>query len=251
MKRLHCGFWVGFLCASWGCSGEGAGCWTPQGEATSRTVTLPAPIDAVQVLDRIDVEWSPHAGPEGPSLTWHAGEGVIGGMSAELGGGTLLIQDLNRCRWVRPPHAVPKVRIEGLDCRDWLLEGQGSFTMVDTLHTGDLQLTGDEMSGPMYVLFDGDTLRVRLPNGIGQFEVQGRAQRLRAFRAGFGDLDARGLDARQAMVHHGGLGALHLKASDYLFLEVAGAGHTTLYGEPNASNIQYLPGAAGSVTVLP
>ncbi|MCH1575044.1 MAG: DUF2807 domain-containing protein [Flavobacteriales bacterium] len=251
MQRLPIPFWGLFLFVAAGCSGEGAGCWTPQGDATAASVSLDVPMEAVQIVDRIDVEWLPTAGPEGPRLTWHTGEGLIEGMSAELQDGTLLIQDLNRCRWVRPLDAVPKVRIEGVDCRNWLLEGQGSFSMVDTLYGGDLRVTGDEMSGPMQLLFHGDTLQVRLPNGIGHLAVSGQARRLRAFRAGFGDLDARHLDAHQAMVHHGGLGDLHLNAANYLYLEVAGAGNTYLHQEPEESNIQFLDGAVGTVTLVP
>lgn len=234
-----------------GCNGEEAGCWTPLGEEATQVVSLDMPIETVQILDRINVEWSPVVGPDAPRLVWTAGEGVMGGMSAGSANGVLLIQDLNACRWVRPLHAIPHLRIEGVECRDWLLEGQGTFTMVDTLIGGDLKLTGDEMSGPAHLLFNGDTLQVRMPNGIGHVEAKGRARRLRAFRAGFGDLNARDLAVRQAMVHHGGLGEVQLNASDYLYLEVAGPGHTFLYGETEDANIQLLDGATGTVTDVP
>jgi hypothetical protein len=251
MERLPMLLWGLSLFLAAGCSGEGAGCWTPQGDATSASVSLDLPIEAVQIVDRIDVEWLPTAGPEGPRLTWYTGEGLMEGMSADLQDGTLLIQDLNRCRWVRPLDAAPLVRIEGVDCRNWLLEGQGSFSMADTLFGGDLRVTGDEMSGPMQLLFNGDTIQARLPNGIGHLTVSGKARRLRAFRAGFGDLDARHLDANQAMVHHGGLGDLHLNASNYLYLEVAGAGNTYLHKEAEESLIQFLDGAMGTVEPVP
>jgi len=251
MQRFLFVLWIGPLVLAAGCIGEGAGCLTPLGEVTTHTVALDGGFEAAQVLDRIDVEWAPKEAGEAPRLIWTAGEGVLAGMSAEVSDGTLLIQDLNTCRWVRPLHAVPKVRIEGVDCRQWLLEGQGQFTMLDTLREGDLRVTGDEMSGSVYLLFDADTLQVRMPNGIGHVDVQGRARRLRAFRSGFGDLNARQLETRQAMVHHRGLGEVHINATDYLYLEVAGAGNTYLHGTTEDSNIQILDGATGSVMDVP
>lgn len=251
MGRLLLPVCVGVLLALAGCNGEEAGCWTSLGDPTTQVVSLGSPIETVHILDRVNVEWSPAPGPDGPQLIWTAGEGVIGGMSSEVNNGILQIQDLNTCRWVRPLHAIPQLRIEGLACRDWLLEGQGTFTMVDTLIGGDLKFTGDEMSGPASLLFHGDTLQVRMPNGIGHVEARGTARRIRAFRAGFGDLNARDLDVRQAMIHHGGLGEVRLNASDYVYLEVAGPGHTYLYGGAEDANIQFLDGATGTVIDVP
>jgi hypothetical protein len=53
------------------------------------------------------------------------------------------------------------------------------------------------------------------------------------------------------MVHHGGLGDLHLNASNYLYLEVAGAGNTYLHKEAEESLIQFLDGAMGTVEPVP
>ena len=233
------------------CNREGADCFTPLGEPETRTVQLSEDINAIEIRDYIDVEWSPVPDSEGARAIWSGGAGTLDGLDATVTDGTLVIQDLNSCRWVRSMEAVPTVRLAGWACREVLLEGQGSFTMVDTLVGGDLDVEGNEMAGPVKLRFAGDTLKVRMPNGIGHVHIAGRALRLRSFRSGFGDLDARALYAESAMVNHAGVGEVHLRASQYLYLAMGGAGNAYLHNTPSDQVIQYLDGATGSVLTWP
>ena len=233
------------------CNREGAGCLTPLGAPATRTVELTEEVTAIEIRDYIDVEWSPVPSPEGARAIWSGGAGILDGLDATVTEGTLVVQDFNACRWVRPMDAVPKVRLEGWICREVLLEGQGRFTMVDTLVGGDLEVVGNEMAGPVKLSFAGDTVKVRMPNGIGHVDIAGRAQRLRSFRSGFGDLDARALETESAMVNHAGVGEVHLNATAYLYLSMGGAGNAYLHTVPEDQVIQYLDGASGSVLTWP
>lgn len=230
-----------------GCSDGRAGCTTALGAESTRRVVPDGAVTSLTVYDRIDVEWSPVQDTLGPRLTWTAGEGVIDGLDAAWLDGELVLSDANACAWVRRLDAVPKVRLEGMAFREVRLEGQGRFSMIDTLRTGDLRVEGDEMAGDAVLLFDGDTLQVRMPNGIGDVRLAGRARRLRTFRSGFGELDARGLETGQALVHHAGLGDVHLTAPGYLFLEMAGAGDAYIHGTPQQEVILMLEGGTGTV----
>lgn len=233
------------------CNRDGADCLTALGDPATRTVQLSTDITAIEIRDYIDVEWSPVPSAEGARATWSGGAGILDGLDATVTEGTLVVQDFNTCRWVRPLDAVPTVRIEGWVCRELWLEGQGSFTMVDTLVGGDLEVVGNEMAGPVKLLFAGDTVKVRMPNGIGHVDIAGHARRLRSFRSGFGDLDARALDTESAMVNHAGVGEVHLNASAYLYLSMGGAGNAYLHTAPADQVIQYLDGATGNVMMWP
>lgn len=232
-----------------GCGREGAGCLTALGDPDSLTVMFGEEVLGIRVEDRIAVEWWPSSEPA--HITWHAGAGVLPGLGAEVRDGELVLEDRNGCAWVRPLDAVPLARIRGGEARTLQLNGQGRFDMKDTLHGGDLRLEGDEMSAPTVILFSGDTLQARWPNGIGHLHIGGRAKRFRAFRSGFGDLDASAFVADQMLIHHGGLGDVRLAAPGYLYLEVAGPGSTHIQGTPDQMDLHRLEGGTGEVVIWP
>lgn len=230
-----------------GCGREGAGCLTPLGPMVERSVPLDMDVLIVELEDRVDVLWDPK-GTESQALI-RAGEGVAEGVSIEQTDGVLRISDLNTCHWARDLSAVPQVLLSGIRPDTVHLLGQGAFIMTDTLHGGDLAVIGDEMAGQTALRFAGDTLQVRMPNGLGHVDIEGRARRLRAFRSGFGDLDARAMSADQVLLHHAGEGDVRLFGPGYLYLELAGHGDVHLGGAEGDWNILRLPGATGQVIV--
>lgn len=236
-----------------GCSPDRAGCLTPLGETVVQSTALDEAVAAIAMEDHIDVFWRPTAGPGSlqPMVTVRAGEGVIGGVEVAVEDGVLHIADRNTCAWVRDLAAVPEVTIEGLQPESIMLWGQGDFTMLDTLTFGNLTVEGDEMAGKTTLLFGADTLKVRMPNGIGHVDVRGHARRFRAFRSGFGDLDARTFSPAQAMVHHAGVGDMILSPGGYLFLELAGQGDVLLWGDQQDWDIRILEGASGELVFHP
>ena len=232
-------------CLLVGCGKERAGCLTPLGDPVEKLVMLEAGIVQLKVEDEVDIVWDPNG--QGPSAVIAAGEGVVDGIELMTRNGVLHVTDRNTCEWVRDLSAVPEVRLSGIRPDTLDLWGQGRFSMVDFLHGGNLVVRGDEMAGQTDLMFSGDTLQVRMPNGIGHVRVEGTAKRFRSFRSGFGDLDARMLQADQIMLHHAGIGEVHLTGPEYLYLEVAGHGDVHLFGEEGDWNIHVFPGATGQV----
>jgi len=233
----------------WGCNPNGAGCGVALGEWTTDTLRLAAGTSVLEVHGRVDVSWRPST--EEPRAILRAGEGVIQGLSLSESSGTLLLEDNNSCHWSRDLSAIPQVELVGVNFAQVQLYGQGDFVMLDTLTHGDLVVEGDEMSGDISLCFAGDTLQLTLPNGIGHAEVKGTAVRFRSFRSGFGDLNARSMNAQQVLIHHGGLGQVNLQPQGYLFLEVAGHGDVHLFGPGQLRDIRRLPGATGQVVEWP
>lgn len=230
-----------------GCGRDGAGCLTPLGPMVERPVALDMDVLILELEDRVDVLWDPTGTI--PQAVIRAGEGVAAGVSIELADGVLRIADRNTCHWARDLSAVPQVWLSGIRPDTVHLLGQGDFTMTETLHGGDLAVIGDEMAGQASLRFAGDTLQVRMPNGAGHVDIEGRARRLRAFRSGFGDLDAGDLAADQVMLHHAGVGDVRLFGPGYLYLELAGHGDVHLGGAEGDWNILRLPGATGQILV--
>jgi hypothetical protein len=250
MKAARAGIsWLATALLLCGCQKDRAGCLTPAGDPAERTVDLAGEVAMLEVEDRVDVLWNPNG--SAVHATVRAGSGLVEGIEVELTEGVLRISDRNTCHWVRDLAEVPVVVLEGVRPDSVLLMGQGDFAMTDTLQGGDLEVRGNEMAGDLNLLFSGDTLKVRMPNGIGHVTASGQAVRFRGFRSGFGDLDLRRLQANQVMLHHAGLGQATLTAQGYLFLEMASHGDAHIFGPEGDWDIRYLPGAGGTVTLHP
>ena len=231
------------------CSGDRAGCATPLGPAVMDTVDLAVMAPQLEVVDRVEVHWWPEA--TSSYAVVHAWEGTRNGVRVDDNADVLRIEEVNRCAWVRRLDAVPRVDLHGIRPSTIQLEAQADFVMEAPWQGDFLSVGSDEMAGDVDLWFEGDSLRVRLPNGIGHARLRGTATRLTCFRSGFGDLDATGLAANQVMVHHAGLGDVRLRPQGYLFLELAGAGNAILEGAGNERDIRILPGATGEVFTVP
>lgn len=231
------------------CSQDGAGCATPLGEPIRDTLYWDIQPDALEVRDRIEVHWWP--GDSVQQTVVHAWQGTVDGIHVGMKSGVLVIEDRNRCAWARRLDAVPRVDLFGMRPSEVQLESQADLTMKAPWIGGDLMVDSDEMAGDVDLWFQGDSLRLRLPNGIGHATVRGQARRFSSFRSGFGDLEASGMEADQILVHHAGLGEVRLRPQGYLFLEMAGAGDALLQGDEAGWDIRILPGATGTVTVVP
>jgi len=228
-----------------GCAAEGAGCLDALGERSADTVAITVLPDRLEVMDRVEVHWWPS--DSAALAVRHAWQGTLEGLSITEGDGVLRIEDRNTCGWVRRLDAVPRVDLHGIAPSEVWLESHADFVMESAYSEGDLFVEGDEMSGHLHLHFSGDSLKLRLPNGIGHASVKGSALRFSTFRSGFGDLDATGLDADRVLAHHAGVGAMRLRPESYLYLELSGAGQVHLYGDSDQRDIVIGPDATGEI----
>ena len=240
----------GFTCVVLsGCAAEGAGCLDGLGGTVSDTVRIDALPNRLEVMDRVEVHWWPADSPS--TAVRHAWNGTLKGVTVTEADGVLRIEDQNTCGWVRRLDAVPRVDLHGIVPVHVLLESQADFVMESSYPAGDLLVDGDEMSGHIHLDFEGDSLKLRLPNGIGHATVKGRASRFSTFRSGFGDLDATALDADRVLAHHAGVGVMRLRPESYLYLELSGAGEVHLFGDSDQRDIVIGPDATGEIVDYP
>jgi len=240
----------GFTCVVLGsCAAEGAGCLDGLGEAASDTLHIHTLPGRLEVMDRVEVHWWPTDSPS--SVVRHAWKGTLEGVTVTEVEGVLRVEDRNTCGWVRRLDAIPRVDVHGVAPAHVVLESQADFVMESPFLGGDLLVDGDEMSGHIHLDFEGDSLKLRLPNGIGHATVEGRANRFSTFRSGFGDLDATALDADRVLAHHAGVGVMRLRPESYLYLELSGAGQVHLFGESDQRDIVIGPEATGEIVDYP
>lgn len=252
-SAIGCGMrstsWSLLLLVLSGCSSQGAGCLDGLGDRATDTVQINTLPDRLEVMDRVVVHWWP---ADSASLAVrHAWQGTLEGVSITQEEGVLRIEDRNTCGWVRRLDAVSRVDLFGTAPSEVFLASQADFIMESAYPGGDLLVDGDEMSGHIHLNFEGDSLKLRLPNGIGHASVEGLANRFSTFRSGFGDLDATELDADRVLAHHAGVGVMRLRPASYLYLELSGAGQVHLFGESEQRDIVIGPDATGEIIGYP
>ena len=117
---------IGLWCC--GCASEGAGCWTALGDPVQDTVHLDTDDwDRLLVLDRVEVDWWP--GDSVPFAVLHAHTGTVEGLRVTPEEDALRIENVNRCAWVRPLDAWPRVELHGVAPPRVELESQADFHM--------------------------------------------------------------------------------------------------------------------------
>ena len=241
--------WLALAFPMWalmeGCTAEGAGCGTSLGQPVTDTLWFEDTPEQLLVTDRVEVHWWP--GDTLPHAVLHAWEGTVDGIEVSLDNGELMIEDRNRCGWVRRLDAVPRVDLRGMMPRELLLESQADFIMEAPCTSGDLTVEGDQMAGRMDLWFEADSLKVRLPSGIGHASAKGTAVRFSTFRSGYGDFDASALNAERVVAHQAGTGVMTLRPEGYLYLELSGAGTVYVLSEPEAQDLYVWPEATGEI----
>lgn len=228
-----------------GCTAEGAGCTTSLGQPVSDTLWFADMPEQLLVTNRVEVHWWP--GDTLPHAVRHAWDGTVDGIEVGLDNAQLMIEDRNRCGWVRRLSAVPRVDLRGMMPREVLLESQADFIMEAPCKSGDLTVEGDQMAGRIDLWFEADSLKVRLPNGIGHASAKGTAVRFSTFRSGYGDFDASALNAERVVAHQAGTGVMTLRPEGYLYLELSGAGTVYVLSEPEAQDLYVWPEATGEI----
>ena len=156
---------------------DGAGCGTPLGEPIQDTLFWDIQPAALEVRDRIEVHWWFNDSISMALI--HAWQGTMDGISVSMESDVLVIEDWNWCAWVRRLDAVPRIDLFGVRAPEVQLESQADFTMGGPWVGGDLKVSSDEMAGDLDLWFQGDSLQLRLPNGIGHVSL------FRVGRAGF------------------------------------------------------------------
>ena len=228
-----------------GCTAEGAGCTTSLGQPVSDTLWFADMPEQLLVTNRVEVHWWP--GDTLPHAVRHAWDGTVEGIEVGLDNAQLMIEDRNRCGWVRRLSAVPRVDLRGMMPREVLLESQADFIMEAPCTSGDLMVEGDQMAGRNDLWFEADSLKERLPNGIGHASAKGTAVRFSTFRSGYGDFDASAFNAERVVAHQAGTGVMTLRPEGYLYLELSGAGTVYVLSEPEAQDLYVWPEATGEI----
>lgn len=240
--------WI-FLClvALAGCKTDAPGCFTPAGDEVLWTfehlwTTENEPSQLI-IQDRIDVIW--HADTGVPRVEIWGAEGVVGGVRCEVlsvqsdDGQTvelvdvLTIWDEGTCHSVRDLSLRPTVEIWHPGFSHVKAEGQGDFTMIDTLRRDYFLFEGENFSGDAQLLFVGDSLRVLQRAGVGNLVLAGSARWGALYLNGYGGMDARYCTLSTALMHQDGIGDLQINAPNYAFVALRNAGDCLVYGQPD------------------
>ncbi len=112
--------------------------------------------------------------------------------------------------------------------RSWRNQGMTAVITLPELNGLDLAGVADGKASGV----DAEAFRIDLA-GVGGLAVSGVCGRLDANLSGVGELDARGLECREAEVNVSGVGSAAVFASEAADATVSGVGSIEIYGSPS------------------
>lgn len=168
------------------------------------------------------------------------GENLLPKLETKLEGSTLIIENNNRCDWVRDLDKVIEVKV-GLPvilALSWdgtgRVKGNGVFTGTTTKI--DVWRGGESLE----LELDVDSVYLREHSGVNDVRLSGRSNYLYAYKISWGLTDCRDLECNDVYVHHDSYNHLFVKADSSLSGRAISSGNVYYLGHPSKINVKEL-----------
>ncbi len=203
---------------------EAPACLRAAGADTVVTGAFDAPAERLTIADGIEVVL--HAAGDSGRVTWRwqGPANLLAHAVTRLDAGDLTLGDANTCRWVRDLGIRLRVDVFAPDIRSVEHTGTGDFRWEIGERDGLWSFDARRAAGSTTIAAHVDTLEARLHAGPSHLTLTGTADRLGAYVAGLGTLDASRLTARRAFLNQSSAHELRFHATDYAFLGLHGSG---------------------------
>ena len=158
-----------------------------------------------------------------------AGVNVLDNIEIIQKGDSLIIQDNNRCNWVREYNEI-KVLIHYTDLETIRQAGSGLISSFDTIRVDELNLISQKRSGNFNLTMDVLSLHV-LSSELTNFYLSGYARVANVgFYNGDGRLESRELEVEQMGIYHRGSNDMLVNVIEKLFVQFDATGNVIYYG---------------------
>jgi len=218
-----------FLTALLGCEKENLGdCFKSTGKIVREQRQLPS-FESLELHDRINLFVS--FGPE-YSLTVEAGENLQEHIDTEVKSNILIIENNNRCNWVRSFKKDMNVYLTAPSIKGINYFGSGELRFLDTLNRESFTMNMYESSGDAFLLLNTDRAELKTHTGTGTITSSGFSDYLVTFVGGNGFVDARNTLGEKGLAVATNTGYIKMNVSDTLKAEISGTGNIEYYGNP-------------------
>ena len=173
------------------------------------------------------------------SLTYievNAGENLLPLIVTEIRDGRLIIENNNKCNWVRD-FSVPidvYVHLEALSRLD--AYGSGKISSANTLIADNIEIN-NRNTGDIQLNIMANAIYCKQHAAYGDNMISGNASYLYVFNLGQGFCDCSGLDVNNADVFCNTTGQTYINACDGLHAEISYTGNVYYKGAPVISSV--------------
>ena len=203
---------------------ESPACLRAAGVDTVVTGAFDAPAVRLTIADGVEVVLHADGDSGRVAWRWEGPANLLAHAQTELDAGELVLGDANACDWVRNLGIRLRVEVWAPDLRTVEHTGTGDFRWEIGARDGLWSFDARRSAGRTAISAHVDTLEARLHAGPSHLNLAGSADRLGAYVAGLGTLDASGLRARRAFLNQSSAHELRFHATDYAYLGIHGSG---------------------------
>ena len=211
------------------CQKESMGdCFKSTGKVTEEERSITA-FESIEVYDRINIyiTYAPEL-----SLRVKAGENLQDLITTEVKNGNLLIENTNKCNWVRSLKKEIDVYISTPNLTNIEYYGAGQFVFENTFITESLFVNMWKASGDLNLNVECNKLELKSHTGTGTITCEGTADDLVAFIRGNGFVDAIRTPAKTVLAVNENTGYVKVNAIETLNADIRGSGNIEYTGEP-------------------
>lgn len=183
----------------------------------------------LEVRDRINVYIS--YGVDRSAIV-EGGKNLLDMVKTEVKDGVLLIENDNRCNWVRSFKKNINVYLTTPEFSKMTFRGSGEIVFQDTLRPSFFQLNCWDASGSVYFLFNSPKIELKAHTGPTKIFCAGKVDYLINYLNSSGMMNTARCEANRVLAINNNTGLLTVKAKDQLKAEISGSGNIAYYGEP-------------------
>lgn len=203
---------------------EAPACLRAVGADTAVTGSFEGVAERLRVADGIEVVLRASGDSGRVAWRWQGPANLVAHAVTDFAAGELSLGDGNTCRWVRDLGLRLRVEVTAPDIRSVEHSGTGDFRWEIGERRGLWSFEAHRFAGAAFIAGHVDTLEARLHAGPGHLTLAGSTDRLGAYVAGLGTLDATALTARRASINQSSAHELRFHATEYAYLGLHGSG---------------------------
>ncbi len=212
-------------------------CLKSAGDLGEEIRTLDAAISSLIVEDLIHVNLHT-VQPNEERVILRGPSNLLPGVSTSFSGGTLHIQNENRCNWVRDFGHRLEVDVFAASVQHISYLGQGDVICKDTLTGGLFTLENRQGTGDLELVLAVDSASVVVHTGYSNVKVSGSVISASLFNQGFGRFDAGDFDADVISCNQSSINEMIVRSRLYLYAAINSRGNVMCYGAPEQIEVK-------------
>lgn len=218
-----------FIICCFSCKKENLGdCFKSTGKTSIEERFIPT-FRSIELNDKIDlfVEYGPNL-----NLRVKAGENLQKLIKTEVKNGQLIIENDNKCNWVRSFKKRIEVYLQTPTLKAITYYGSGRVNFTNTFVSDTLLVNLWEASGDLTFKIDANYVELKSHTGTGTIKCEGNTEGLVTFMGGNGFIETEQTTAKNVLAVNNNTGYLRIKAEENLKADISGAGNIEYFGNP-------------------